>query len=608
MARQRLLGTQVRVSQTRIPHTSGAALAAVDAAATLWTSFAPVIAGGPRVRHGVLRSHGRVEYPTAHERPLTDVMPNVPAAVRVYGSDGCCTALCFDFDAKGVHSPVSAARDEAYLTKLLGVLGLRWISDLSPNGGRHVYVPLSYRLPFFDAREIVEALARRFPTLDPGPHQSAKTGCIRPPGSLHASGGRQELTMALSTALSAVERPNTASEVDDLRESIRGDIEAVRERHRAAAVQALEVDVETPGPVTPISARLTQMARHGMWDVDRYGEDRSAARQAVITGCVAAQWSATDIQRRITDGTWPGLASMYAKYRSAAARSKALRGDVVRAQQYLALNERVENHSNESVRKSNTSAQLSRRGDEHGFIRTWRATLSTFEGTRLHGRRWYAARFLLRALGEAAHKTGSREVAFGCRSLAEATGMDSSTVSVLLHDLEKHGWIKKTARAWGERADTFELTIPEDLMDVANDLPWPKGKIHALRPVFRPLGHVPALVFEAVERERAKSITELTGRLRMARSSVHEAVYLLMSWQLLERINGDLVARPDLLGRVAEYLGADEEVYEQMMRHRRQRALWRAWLARFENDTFLDIMDTDFEWDDSPAGLEIEAA
>jgi DNA-binding MarR family transcriptional regulator len=577
----------------------------------LWSTFAEALAATPRVRHGVRRSHGRIEYPDSHERDLTRVPPSVPAAVRVYGKDGCCVSLVFDLDAKGTYSPAHATADERHLTQLFGMLGLRWVSDISPGGGRHVYLPLDHRMSKHDALEIVMALARRFPTLDVGPHHSAKTGCIRPPGALHASGGHQRLTMPLNVAVGALERRNTRDDINDLRAAIDGDLKATRRARAASDVQQLDIDVELPtsGDLSPISPRLLEIARHGSWDRARYGSDRSAARQAVITACIAAGWNVADIRKRLTDGVWPGLASFYAKYRTPAQRRRAIQADVNSARRHLALHPRTPGLGSKSVHKSNTSALLTRRGvDEHGYIRMWRAALALAESSRLSGRSWYGARFVLRALGEAAHKTESREIAFGCRSLAEASGLDYSTVSVLLKQLVEDGWIVKVSDAWEERADVYELTIPESMNDVANGLRWPKGKIHALRPAFRVLGHVSALVFEAVEREQAHTVTDLSRHLVMSRASVHEAVNMLLSWRLLERDDTrGLRAFPERLSHVAEYLGADEEIYRQMMRHRKQRALWRAWLARFETDEAFEMLMMTEGLGLSPAVAEVEA-
>lgn len=579
-----------------------------------WADTAHLLAGCDRVRIGTIRADRSVDYPTRGERKLTLARPTAPAAVRVYGDDGCCRALFLDLDAKGRHGPLDVDRDQAVLQHILAVAGLRSFVDVAPTGGRHIYVPLAKRLPFEVARELVEALARHAPTLDPGPHRSVRTGCIRTPGSAHGSGGHQTLTTSLSTAVDALMRPNPPAAVAELRGMLVGDIAAVRAQ-RADLALAVEgtpdpqpslepASAQRTGAPGKLSARIVAIARNGLWDTGRYASP-SDARQAVITACVRAGWQITDVQRRLNDGTWPALAGMYAKY-APKRRPVSLRADWAKAREFVAHTPQLPQTSadvrKDSVHTSNTSVLLSLGGsaqvDDHGWIRTWRAAIATYETVRLPGRHWYTARFLLRAIGEAAHKTGSRYVAFGCRSLAEACGADYTTVSVLLHELQRAGWIDLIKPGRGETADLYELTLPADLRDRAEDLRWQRGKVYSLRPAFRELGHVSAFVFEAIEQGRAASITELVAVTGISRRAVHTSVDLLSAWELIERRDDGLRAFPERLGRVAEHLGAFEAIYEQMRRHRAQRATWRAWLARFEGP-----WDEDEHWDElhSPA-------
>ncbi|MFB9957038.1 hypothetical protein [Cellulomonas denverensis] len=149
-----------------------------------------------------------MEYRAADERRLTDRLPAKPAAVRVYGHDGSCSTLFLDLDSSRGGAD-AVAREATRLVKWLAECGARVIEDVSPNGGRHIYVPLAQRLDLAAAREIVEALALRFPTIDASPHRSARSGCIRTPGSRHKTGGHQQLVTTLATAVDVLHRRNT---------------------------------------------------------------------------------------------------------------------------------------------------------------------------------------------------------------------------------------------------------------------------------------------------------------------------------------------------------------------------------------------------------------
>ena len=69
---------------------------------------------------------------------------------------------------------------------------------------------------------------------------------------------------------------------------------------------------------------------------------------------------------------------------------------------------------------------------EYQGLRTWWTALGLLEHTRYGNRAGIGKRWVLRAMGEAAMKTGSRYVAFGTRSLSIATGLDHTTVAAHL--------------------------------------------------------------------------------------------------------------------------------------------------------------------------------
>ena len=170
------------------------------------------------------------------------------------------------------------------------------------------------------------------------------------------------------------------------------------------------------------------------------------------------------------------------------------------------------------------------------------------------------------------------------------------------------GWIRKVASARGEVADLYELTIPPSLAESAPDLRWDRGHAHALRPVFRTLGHTAALVFEAIEAGRASTISDLVAATGLARSTVHADVNALMAFSLVTRQGHVLLAHPEALSRTAEMLGVLDVVRAQVTRYARDRAVWRAHLYRHDpaaREAPLD--EEDWLWfppdPDDPGGL-----
>lgn len=193
---------------------------ASDAAAA-WRAVTPSIAGTPHVR--VSRDGGRT-YPARHARPLPAEPPGQPCTVPVYDpGTGTGRMLALDLDlaraARDVHDAVvghchersagSVAEVCAQAGALAGLVarcGGRVLADVSPSGGRHVFVLFASALPWRELRDLARALAVRFPAIDPAPMASLG-GQISPPGSRHKSGGWRVLTVPPEDARAVLGEP-----------------------------------------------------------------------------------------------------------------------------------------------------------------------------------------------------------------------------------------------------------------------------------------------------------------------------------------------------------------------------------------------------------------
>ena len=95
----------------------------------------------------------------------------------------------------------AAAEVRAQAEALAGLVarcGGQVLADVSPSGGRHVYVLFAAALPWLELRDVARALALRFPAIDTAP-MSSLGGQISPPGSRHKSGGWRVLSMPPET-------------------------------------------------------------------------------------------------------------------------------------------------------------------------------------------------------------------------------------------------------------------------------------------------------------------------------------------------------------------------------------------------------------------------
>lgn len=576
-----------------------------------WSALAPLLAGQKRVR---LSRDGGKSYPQKHERDLTGALPSFPAAVRIFGKDGTCAAVFLDFDSSVAGVDLVTA-DVLAVKSWLGRCGARWIEDYSPNGGRHVYIPLRERVTFSAARDLVEALGTRYRSLDKTPHQNLLHGCMRVPGSPHKRGGYQELAMSLNTAYDVVRRPNPPAVWQSMTADLAGEISAVRALRLEQPLTEPALDegsrqlLEGTGRM---SRTMQQLAVTGLYDANRYRTD-SEARQAVLAAAAAAGLALVDVQRRMLQGHWPGLASFYARYPSRH-RTKALKRDWASAVAHVQKTDPIRDGKN-NARKNPTSLPNTQGGAlqgvpvssnpdaEHRLVRTWRTALRLKEPCYQGSRNGLGRRMVLRALGEAAHMTASRFVEFGVRSIAVATGMDHTAVAAHLRALreEKDALITLVEEGRGTKGDLYMLTIPEDVRPAAEALSWSKGKIHALRPVFRELGLPAAFAYEALENSPAPlRIVDLITATGLSRTALAEALEILAAWNLITRdkYRAWRVVATTSLKDLAERFGVLETVAAQLRKYQQDRIIWKEWLSKHAHTVAELLSPTDdYPWE-----------
>ncbi len=207
----------------------------------------------------------------------------------------------------------------AELGQLLERLGAGYVADVSPSGGRHVYVLFAAALPWRELRDLGRALALRFPSIDTAPMASLG-GQISPPGSRHKSGGWRVLSMPLEDAAAAVECPNGPEVGAELLAELAAELQAVEQPSGEIGAPGLapasELDaagvpwVPRLGGRAPLGAELEQVARTGRWDKSRY-PGRSEARMVVLAAVAARGWQLDDVRAAVSSGAWKGFPSLY---------------------------------------------------------------------------------------------------------------------------------------------------------------------------------------------------------------------------------------------------------------------------------------------------------
>jgi hypothetical protein len=200
------------------------------------------------------------------------------------------------------------------------------------------------------------------------------------------------------------------------------------------------------------------------------------------------------------------------------------------------------------------------------------------------GREGLSLRLLLRAVLGYMRTMETDLLDVGCRTFATAMGKHHGTIARLLPALEhaSDGILSKIADARGRNADTYVIQLPQHFEQLARELSWRSGKIHGIRPVFRALGDVAALVYESIERGRLSPTTAAIVRSTgLSRTAVETALATMSSYNMIGRRHGQWsITAGTSLTALARRLGALDDAAEQISTHRKQRAAWHAWLDR----------------------------
>lgn len=480
-----------------------------DSAQGAWT-LASLIAGQPFYRLGRWKD-GRFQYP----RPTTPLAitrtpPARPAAVMLHDVDGTVRTLVLDLDTSKARKSV-VDDDACRLGEILHAAGLAYVEDESPSGGRHLYVPLQEPLTAAEGRQLVEALGRRAVSLDPSPHQNVVHGCIRVPGSAHKAGGHQRLVTQLTDAYGILTRRNPASAVTALRKALAPELHRIEQQRRiqerastaTAAVQAIaNGTVTSVAPSAGSERPLRLVARTGLYDTSRYAS-HSEARMAVLNHFSACHWTIDQVRAGMTD-QFVGLAALYGTK-----TDRLLPVEWAKAQAFTATTAAAKDPSHQAGKKTahkydtspthltggspNLASQPSQ-PSIHQLVNDLENVLYATLDYRLmeRGREGIHLRFLIRAVLAYMRTMETNILDVGCRTFALALGKSHATIARLLPVLERAsaGILTRIDRARGRNADTYAVQLPDQFQQLARELTWRKGKIYAIRPVFRVLGDV----------------------------------------------------------------------------------------------------------------------
>jgi DNA-binding transcriptional ArsR family regulator len=505
-------------------------------------------------------------------------------------------------------------RQAAELVRLLDRLGARYVADVAPSGGRHVYVLFSAPLPWRELRDLARALSQRFPVADPAP-MSSLGAQISPPGARHKSGGWRLLSMPLSEAVEVVERPNGPEVWNGLLAELAAELQRTGKGLVGNEGFSAEPELDDTGVPWvprlggrgPLGAELERTARTGKWNGTRYA-GRSEARMAVLSAAVARGWRLADIRSAIASGAWKGLPALYER-RSEPGRMDRLLPLEWRKTIEFVTGEKNLRHRPTSNRTPRPPAPKPALAAEYGLIRQWLTAvlvaLEDPERARCWGGRMIAVRLVLLALGQAAMVSGSSVVEFGCRNLALHSALSHRTVARVLELLrdEPDPLVDLISRRQAARADRYQLRIPAAYADSVRWRRRHAGRVEAAHPAFLVLGGTAALTYQVLDTADARG-AEVARAARLSPSAVSAALRILAEHGLAEHGRRGWRRGPSVLDDVAEATGAAELHRERAERYERDRESWRVRLGQYASarralvapgDGWLGLDDED-EW------------
>lgn len=572
---------------------------ALPSAEDLW-SLAPLIVGRPVVRLADRTGAFRA----ACERPLGVGVPVVPAAGMIVDAQGLVRTVCLDVDSKGGLGGMR--RDLAGLRSVLCRAGLDWVEDFSPSGGHHLYVPVQAPVSQLRVRVLVEALAGRFPSLDPSPHQNGVHGCIRLPGAVHRMGGRQLLVTAFERAQQILRRRNPVSALERLEQLLK--------------LQGAPVAVSTGGgPVKqPVASgvvpggALTELGRavavHGQ--VPAGYRSASEARMAALCSLAACGWSEGQVWSAMSSEL-VGLSGLYARYSHPETIQRRFCSEWSKATSWVfsSSEKPSQNRLQSQFPKSDMNVLNSQGGQGSsgsGGVRKIKMALGLLD-RRLagSGRSSLAMRMMLRSLVTYATMTDSLEVAVGCRAHALSTGMHHGTASRVLKELAQvpGSCVRLQRRGRGLEADAYVIDLDQAVASHLENRSGPRAMVHALRPAFRVLGAAAALVYEALEEGHCGSAGQVARAAGLGASTTYRELHRLAEYGLVENTGrGWRLIRTRSLVRLAAELGMLDEVAAQLRTYQLDRLRWKELLSaqQAQHDRFLqewELYDPEFQED-----------
>lgn len=602
-----------------------------DAAARaeqVWNDFVRWHAPRGRVRVDVRDETGAWAHRYDDEERVTAHPPQGPYAVYLADERGRYRFVVFDLDAKKAEGGAEQVRtDAAWLAERLDVAGLAYLVAASGSpGGIHLWVPVNdpraVGAPAPLVARIAHAAGHRCPSLDKSPLLNPVTGCVRPPGAPHRSGGYSRLIEPrdpMAAAAYADAAPNTLMKLERFAESL-GLIPEPEDPATAAGTSGVidTAAVRLVGRRRPMSSTTAALLAQAP------EADASAHLARILTGLALSRWSLADVLTEFAERPhapgWEHVRTQATERgrrpRTEAAQHAVLNRQWRRQVAYAARLPRREQRTQDTpqvralVEAVWSIEQVSTATAESWHW--WRSQSGASDRKAVH----FVAQMALEALTDTVEVDGRR--------LADATGMTHSTAARALGRLVMDGRLILTQEGEGRRAHTYRIVPPTEwAVQQVREVSTPQGGTqatprpgdcppdlarealltrmrtrseHAAHDVWtapRPRGtgglgrHVEATAAaleETPKNTHPYDVDFLTRRTGYTPDTIVRHLRTLAIWHLVatDPTTGHLRTRTDRYDDAARALGVEGTRARRMARYEHERRVWAAWVAEVE--------------------------
>ena len=566
---------------------------AAGATSEQWAQLAPLIAARRSVRVYIPASG---KYDDARTGIPRVAPPSTPLAVPTYNSRRRCTILSADFDPAAPYTPADVAADADRLIAWVHDCGGVTVTDRSPRGGRHVYIPLAPGVELSKAHvePLMRLLQRHLPTLDISPMLGETKGCITPPGSACKTGGHRELVgSTVAEAKTALTERSQSGLVVRLTQLLRSQLAFDDDAERDDPARRPPITVVEPTTTvdhprdTPLPPWVPSFLEHGMVPTlsTRAGKpwSSSEARLATLEHHATRGWSLADVCRTRRRTDWAGFWAGY-EHRPDAERRVAV--DWERA--FAHATRRARPPGGISATPVQDPVQLHTGGvggirEKLAAARKWILISGEFPGPQ----RWSALLVVTAiAYGAQIENTHDDSAAAGGRWLSLAAGLLSEdTVWSVLRKLRSiEGSPVELIAPWSaalHTGDRYRLVQPilDGVAVEPSDWETYLARIDPIDQVWKLIGYGPWWVYEVVRwiSEVGEPLTRSAVALaaRVSVDTVDRAIAVLSEHGLVDAGHGWVAQTGRSPRRIAELPSiADGMRADRLARHRAARALF----------------------------------